>query len=91
MFTPPAPPIPPTDAPSEASPLSGEGASSFDLRFSGRGGKNAVGDVLGVAPPPLPDELLLLFAAALPDALRVAPRPFVAPLRSLECTWACEK
>lgn len=39
------------------SPLTGDGDSSFDFRFSGRGGRNAVGEVLGVfvAPPqPLP-------------------------------------
>lgn len=91
MFTPPAPATPPAAPPSDASPLSGDGASSLDLRFSARGGRKAVGEVLGVAPPPLPDEPLLLLAAALPEALRVAPRPLVAPLRNLECTWACEK
>lgn len=32
-------------------PLIGDGLSSFDFRFSGRGGRNAVGDVDGVFPP----------------------------------------
>lgn len=40
------------------SPFTGDGDSSFDFRFSVRGGRNAVGDVLGVfvefAPLPLP-------------------------------------
>lgn len=30
------------------SPFIGDGLSSFDLRFSGRGGKKAVGEVDGV-------------------------------------------
>lgn len=30
------------------SPFTGDGLSSFDLRFSGRGGRNAVGEVDGV-------------------------------------------
>lgn len=75
----------------------GDGESSFDFLFSERGGKNAVGDVLGVAPPPLPDEELLVVVVvfdvlvALID-VRDAPRPpFVVPLRNFECTCACEK
>lgn len=72
------------------SPLMGDGESSFDFRFSERGGKNAVGDVLGVAPPPFPDEELLVVVVvfdvlvALID-VRDAPRPpFVVPLRNFE-------
>lgn len=40
------------------SPFTGEGLSSFDLRFSGRGGRNAVGEVDGVLVPVLFPELL---------------------------------
>lgn len=41
------------------SPLTGDGLSSFDLRFSGRGGRKAVGEVDGVfAAPELLPELL---------------------------------
>lgn len=44
------------------SPLfaAGEGGSSFDLRFSERGGSRAVGEVAGVLKLPPPVELLLL-------------------------------
>jgi len=35
------------------SPFTGDGHSSFDFRFSGRGGKNAVGDVDGVLEQPV--------------------------------------
>lgn len=41
------------------SPFTGDGLSSFDLRFSGRGGRKAVGEVDGVfAAPELLPELL---------------------------------
>lgn len=79
------------------SPLIGDGDSSFDFRFSERGGKNAVGDVLGVAPPPLPDEELLVIVVVLAVlvaliAVREAPRPpFVVPFLNFECTCAWEK
>lgn len=43
------------------SPLTGEGLSSFDFLFSGRGGRNAVGDEDGVF-----EELLLEFVIVLP-------------------------
>jgi hypothetical protein len=56
--SPPMPELPLVDAPPLAFspdavdaallPLTGDGASSLDLRFSGRGGKNAIGDVDGV-------------------------------------------
>lgn len=51
----PAPPepLPPLPAPS------GEGDSSFDLRFSARGGRNATGDVEGVLLAPPSDPPLL--------------------------------
>lgn len=40
------------------SPFTGEGLSSFDFRFSGRGGRNEVGDVDGVLELVLLPELL---------------------------------
>lgn len=60
-------------------PFTGDGLSSLDLRFSGRGGKNAVGDVDGVLEPPvvepLPppdDELAEAAEAPLPVVVVVA-------------------
>lgn len=83
------------------SPLIGDGDSSFDLRFSGRLGKKAVGEVLGVTPLPLPlllSEPFVEFVmppptwftppvAIMPDeVLDVVRPPFVDPFRSFECT-----
>lgn len=69
------------------SPLTGDGESSFDLRFSDRGGKKAVGEVLGVDPP-FPDEreepLFVFSIADEVDVRDVARPPFVEPFRSLE-------
>lgn len=48
-------------------PLIGDGLSSFDLRFSGRGGRNAVGDVDGVVPPPFAADEVAFDAAAADD------------------------
>lgn len=77
------------------SPLFGEGDdSSFDFLFSDLGGKNAVGDVLGVEPP-LPDDIeapLLILSDGGTLDVRDVPRPlFEDPFLSLECTCECEK
>lgn len=49
----PPPPIPPPPPPPPLPlPFTGDGLSSLDFRFSGRGGKKAVGDVDGVLVAP---------------------------------------
>lgn len=83
-------------------PFTGEGDSSFDLRFSGRGGKKATGDVEGVFELTLvivpPDELPIVVVevvvdfAELESAVVVVarlPRPFDPPFRNLLCI--CER
>lgn len=45
--------VSPVSPPMSPPPFTGDGLSSLDLRFSGRGGKNAVGDVEGVFEPPV--------------------------------------
>lgn len=82
------------------SPFTGDGLSSFDLRFSGRGGRKAVGDVDGVFElvvllELLDDkvvddaavvELVVVVVVAAPVVVTARPpRPF-APFRNLECT-----
>lgn len=78
-------------------PFTGEGHSSFDLRFSGRGGKKATGDVEGVFELTLVlvtvDELAVVVVEVvvvfdeLDSAVVVVrpPRPFVPPFRNLLC------
>lgn len=73
------------------SPLTGDGLSSLDLRFSPRGGKKDVGEVEGgVFDDGLledddedddDDEEDVEFPVVRP------PRPLAPPLRSLECTY----
>lgn len=84
-------------------PFTGEGDSSFDLRFSGRGGKKATGDVEGVfeltlvfvpldeLPVVVVVEVVVVFAELESAVVVVArlPRPFVPPFRNLLCI--CEK
>lgn len=79
-------------------PFTGDGGSSFDLRFSDRGGRNATGDVEGVFElmlvlVPL-DELAVVVVEVVVvfDELLSAvvldprpPRPFAPPFRSLLC------
>lgn len=77
------------------STLIGEGEdSSFDFLFSDRGGKKAVGDVLGVEPP-FPDDIKTLLLVLSVDGtldVRDVPRLFLEdPFLSLECTCECEK
>lgn len=74
-------------------PLTGDGLSSFDFRFSGRGGKNAVGDGDGVFEPGLlPLEVLavvvvLVFVVLVDDDVVVRPpRPLEPPFLNLLCT-----
>lgn len=79
-------------------PFTGEGDSSFDLRFSGRGGKKATGDVEGVMEltlvlvpldelPVVVVEVVVVFAELESAVVVVArlPRPFVPPFRNLLC------
>lgn len=80
-------------------PLTGEGDSSLDFRFSGRGGKKATGDVEGVFElmlvlvVPLDEfavvvvEVVVVFDALLSAIVVVPrpPRPFAPPFRSLLC------
>lgn len=87
--------LPPPLPPPLLSPLTGDGLSSLDLRFSGRGGRNAVGDDDGVF-----DKLLLEFVVTefavvtvevvvlvdVPVVVLRPPRPFAPPFRSLLCT-----
>lgn len=78
--------------------LTGDGGSSFDFRFSDRGGKNATGDVEGVFELMLVlvllDELavVVVVVVVVLDELVSAvvevprpPRPFDPPFRSLLC------
>lgn len=76
----------------------GGGLSSFDLRFSPRGGRNAVGDVDGVLllvllPDPLEEfdakvtDVELVVGVGAPVVLEVRPaRAFALALRNLLCT-----
>lgn len=79
-------------------PLTGEGDSSLDFRFSGRGGKKATGDVEGVFELMLVLVLLDEFAVVVVEVVVVfdellsaivvvprPPRPFAPPFRSLLC------
>lgn len=79
-------------------PLTGEGDSSLDFRFSGRGGKKATGDVEGVFElmlvlVPLDElavvvvEVVVVFDELLSAVVVVPrpPRPFAPPFRSLLC------
>lgn len=77
-------------------PFTGEGHSSFDLRFSGRGGKKATGDVEGVFELTLVlvpldvlavvvVEVVVVFDELDSAVVVVRPRPFVPPFRSLLC------
>lgn len=80
-------------------PFPGEGHSSFDLRFSGRGGKKATGDVEGVFKVALvlepleelpvggvePIAVFIEFESAVVVVVARLPRPFVPPFRSLLC------
>lgn len=78
--------MPPTASLSDET---GGGDSSFDFRFSARGGKNAVGEELGVIPlfPEDTDELLqLLSSGVTPVDLAVARPPLFEPFLNLECT-----
>lgn len=97
---------PPLDAPplpvgfAAESPFTGDGLSSLDLSLSGRGGRNAVGEVDGVlvelAFDDVDDEdddvdedavlLVVVFVVAADPAVVTArpPRPLEPPLRSLE-------
>lgn len=83
--------------PPDTLPFNGDGLSSFDLRFSGRGGKNAlvfgegegVFELFVVDVPPL-DELLvvdelpeLVVAVAVPVVDVRPPRPLLPPFLSL--------
>lgn len=79
-------------------PFTGDGGSSFDFRFSDRGGRKATGDVEGVFElilvlVPLDElavvvvEVVVVFDELL-SAVAVVPRPprpFAPPLRSLLC------
>lgn len=86
--------LPERDAP--PFPLIGLGLSSLDLRFSGRGGKNAVGDGDGVEFVVLLDALAVLVAVDDDDVFVVdvdapvadarPPRAFEPPFRNLLCT-----
>jgi hypothetical protein len=81
-------------------PLTGDGDSSLDLRFSGRGGKNAIGDVDGVLEdvfvvvvpldPDLEswdDTVVVVFVVLVVVAVVVRPpRPLAPPFLSLLCT-----
>lgn len=81
-------------------PFTGDGGSSFDLRFSDRGGRKATGDVEGVFElmlvlVPL-DELAVVVVevvVVLDELLSAVvvvprpPRPFAPPFRSLLCIW----
>lgn len=78
-------------------PFTGEGLSSFDFRFSGRGGKNAVGDGDGVFDPGLlllevlAVVVVLVFTVLVDDNVVVRPpRPFEPPFLNLLCTYYCE-
>lgn len=79
-------------------PLTGDGGSSFDLRFSDRGGRKATGDVEGVFElmlvlVPLDElavvvvEVVVVFDELLSAVVVVPrpPRPFAPPFRSLLC------
>lgn len=78
-------------------PFTGDGDSSFDLRFSGRGGKKATGDVEGVFELTLVLVPLDVLAVVVVEVVVVfdeldsavvvvrPPRPLVPPFRSLLC------
>lgn len=79
-------------------PFTGDGGSSFDFRFSERGGRKATGDVEGVFElilvlVPLDElavvvvEVVVVFDELLSAVVVVPrpPRPFAPPLRSLLC------
>lgn len=76
--------------------LTGDGLSSLDLRFSGRGGKNAVGDDDGVFDKLLLEFVMAVFAVVTVEVVVVPvevpvvvlrpPRPFAPPFRNLLCT-----
>lgn len=75
-------------------PFTGDGLSSFDFRFSGRGGKNAVGDGDGVFEPGLlllevlAVVVVLVFVVLVDDEVVVRPpRPFDPPFLNLLCTY----
>lgn len=79
-------------------PLTGDGGSSFDFRFSDRGGRKATGDVEGVfelmlvlvpldEPAVVVVEVVVVFEELLSAVVVVPrpPRPFAPPFRSLLC------
>lgn len=77
-------------------PLTGDGLSSFDFRFSDLGGKNAVGDGDGVFEPVLlPLDVLVavvvvvfVFVVLVDEVVVVRlPRPLEPPFLSLLCTY----